>query len=156
MRLIHRRTTLQRRPSISAGGALAVACATALLLLSTPPTAARGQEEHDSAKAARGSVLFRVYCVSCHGRSAVGDGDIAEYLSVKPADLTRIQERNDGVFEPEAVERVIDGRTRVKTHFGSQMPVWGDGFMVADGGHTEEEVRERVEALTHYLWSLQK
>ena len=33
---------------------------------------------------------FMISCSSCHGTSAKGDGPVAEVLTVKPADLTRI------------------------------------------------------------------
>ena len=121
-----------------------------------PSAQAQQPESFDKVKAAQGSGTFRVYCGSCHGTSGVGDGEIAEMLTVAPANLTEIAKRNGGSFDFEAVRKTIDGRNRVKAHGDSQMPVWGDAFEVADGGNTPEKVAERVEKLTHYLWSIQK
>lgn len=110
----------------------------------------------DENKAAVGSSLFRAYCASCHGRTGVGNGDVAQYLKIKPADLTRIGERNDGAFDLQRVVAIIDGKQKVKGHGRSDMPVWGDALLVASGGATEERVATQIEQLAHYVWSLQK
>lgn len=52
---------------------------------------------------------------------------MASVLLVKPADLTRLQESNDGVFPTERVIRRIDGRDPLVSH-GSPMPVYGYFF----------------------------
>ena len=110
----------------------------------------------DQSKANRGARMFRAYCASCHGETAQGDGEIAELLRVKPANLTEIAKRNDGKYDMDQVVKVIDGRTRVKGHGDSQMPIWGDAFQVADGGNTMDIVEARIENLANYLWSVQK
>ncbi len=114
------------------------------------------QEGPDPQAAALGNGVFRSYCASCHGKSAHGDGDVAEFLRVKPADLTLIAERNDGVFDIEMVKKIIAGRENVRGHGRGEMPVWGDAFEVAGGGATPEEVETRIDALANYLWTLQK
>jgi anthranilate/para-aminobenzoate synthase component II len=73
-------------------------------------------------RAVHGKTDFRIYCASCHGATGVGDGKLAQYLTIKPADLTRLAERNDGDFPAEHVRRVIDGRQEVRGHAGD-MPV---------------------------------
>src|SRR5438128_11787607 len=75
-----------------------------------------------------GGELVKTYCASCHGKSAKGDGPLAESLRYRPADLTLIAKRNGGKFDPEKVYRIVDGREPVKDHGGTDMPVWGDAF----------------------------
>jgi mono/diheme cytochrome c family protein len=51
-----------------------------------------------SQEAWRGAALFHQYCASCHGEKGTGKGPVAAYLTVQPADLTRIAERADDTF----------------------------------------------------------
>lgn len=125
-------------------------------LLLTAAAALASERFPDPEKAAVGSSYFRAYCASCHGRTAVGDGDVAQYLKIKPADLTAIAERNGGEFPLDRVLKIIDGREKVKGHGRSDMPVWGDALLVASDGATEERVASQIENLAHYVWSLQK
>ncbi len=115
-----------------------------------------GTSGPSSAKAAQGAGLFQAYCAGCHGRGGTGDGDIAEMLKVKPANLTVIAEGNNGSFDLEKVVRIIDGRRKVKGHGQGQMPIWGDALQIASGGATEEEAMAKIESLAHFLWTLQK
>ena len=64
--------------------------------------AARGQEVSEAAMISAGAATFRHYCRTCHGPEARGDGPVAQFLTPKPADLTRIRERNE--------HRVLSGR----------------------------------------------
>ena len=50
-------------------------------------------EETDPHLAAMDKSSFRVYCASCHGIAATGNGSVAEFLNVPPADLTKISEK---------------------------------------------------------------
>ncbi|HVS15574.1 MAG TPA: c-type cytochrome [Thermoanaerobaculia bacterium] len=118
--------------------------------------AAQQPAEIDRSAAAVGSSLFRSYCASCHGDGAVGDGAVAEYLKIKPADLTHIAARNGGSFPFAQVVKIIDGREQVKGHGHGEMPVWGDAFRIASGGATEEQAQRKIGQLAHYLWSIQK
>ncbi|MFO7770401.1 MAG: cytochrome C [Roseovarius gahaiensis] len=52
----------------------------------------------NAARVAHGADMYEVYCTSCHGRAARGDGPLADDLSVRPADLTGLAARNGGVF----------------------------------------------------------
>jgi len=108
-----------------------------------------------------GGVLFDQYCAGCHGASAVGDGPVAQYLTVPPADLTQLAARNGGTFPMLKVIHVIDGRTGVRGH-ASQMPLFGDVFM-AEGGPADPrtlqnvlDTRGRMLSLAMYLETLQK
>ncbi|SFE02826.1 c-type cytochrome [Roseivivax sediminis] len=76
---------------------------------------------------ATGQAVYSVFCQSCHGAGGTGDGDFADLLSVRPADLTRIAARAGGSFPEEQVMRHIDGRDDVRGH-GVIMPVFGPLF----------------------------
>lgn len=126
-------------------------------LLSAPVLASADEGERMTG---RGKQLFMDHCASCHGASGEGSGPVAAFLTVSPTDLTRIRERNDGTFPFLKVFQVIDGRTGVRAHGDTQMPVWGGAFK-AEAGDTygpyggEEFVRARITALTFYVQSLQ-
>jgi len=148
----HRHRSIPRR-SIHWSAALWTSAALPLLAATIG-----GQEPTapDRAGAAVGSSLFRSYCSSCHGTTAVGDGPVAEHLKVKPADLTSIAARRGGEFPFQNVVQIIDGRKQVKGHGHGEMPVWGDAFKVASGGASEEQAQKKIEQLAHYLWTIQR
>lgn len=108
-----------------------------------------------------GSEIYMTGCASCHGVSGRGDGEIAKFLTVKPADLTMISANNHGEFPFLKVFQYIDGRTlAVGAHGSSEMPIWGDVFtesLGAIGGPygTELLVRARLVAVVEYIESLQ-
>jgi mono/diheme cytochrome c family protein len=105
---------------------------------------------------------FRTYCAACHGISGVGDGTIAEFLTIAAPDLTKLTKMNYGQFPRDRVIHVIDGRSDVKVHGTRDMPVWGDLFDVEaispDTDRTAREiiVRERIESLVNYVETLQE
>jgi mono/diheme cytochrome c family protein len=103
-----------------------------------------------------GSSLFTTYCASCHGQSGRGNGSVANFLKVPPADLTQIATRNKGTFPAEKVYQIIDGRQTVRPHGDSQMPVWGEAFGKSMTGGSEEATAARIRALVKYLESIQK
>ena len=105
------------------------------------------------ADAGRGRATFGLYCASCHGTSAKGDGPLASSMTTRPADLTLIAKRNGGTFPAEQVGRTIDGRSAVKGHGGGDMPVWGDAFAKSTTDGTP--VEQRIQAIVHYLESIQ-
>jgi mono/diheme cytochrome c family protein len=105
----------------------------------------------------RGGQTYRVYCASCHGASAAGDGPMAEALKVRPSDLTRISERNGGTFSQAGVAAAIDGRLEIRSHGPSSMPVWGLSFQEAGrDSDQEKDVQEKIKDLVAYLESIQK
>jgi mono/diheme cytochrome c family protein len=118
--------------------------------------AAETPSKVDPSAAAVGRATFRGYCGSCHGAEAKGDGPVAEYLTIKPADLTGIAERNGGEFPFEQVVKIIDGRERVAGHGSPDMPIWGEAFAQTPGGETEEGVQKKIDQLAHFLWSVQE
>lgn len=99
-----------------------------------------------------GGSTFKLYCASCHGQSAKGDGPLASSMKVRPPDLTHIAMRNQGVFPAEQVARTIDGRTLLNGH-GRDMPVWGDAF--AQSRIDSTSVAQRIQRLVTYLQSIQ-
>lgn len=105
---------------------------------------------------------YRLYCSGCHGETGEGNGNLAYASDKKPADLTTLSARNNGVFPHEFVLRVIDGRDDVKEHGPRDMPVWGEWFKFEAGEGlggaegNETIVRQRIEAMTEYLATLQK
>jgi mono/diheme cytochrome c family protein len=129
------------------------------VLVSAAPTAASAQQTTQTAEAVLlgtgGDALFKTYCASCHGKSAKGDGPLADSLRYRPPDLTLIAKRNKGKFDSEKVYRIIDGREPVKGHGGTDMPVWGDAFKRSVDGYSEKAVKERIQALADYLKSIQ-
>ena len=112
-------------------------------------------EEFNAGYAAMGKSTYRVYCASCHGLKAKGDGSIAEYLTVPPADLTLISSRNDGEFPAEMVYKVIDGREKVRGHGSADMPVWGEVFLESRETPDAEAVKQRITELVHFIQSIQ-
>lgn len=106
-----------------------------------------------------GQSAYMNACASCHGPDGLGDGPMAEFMSVKVPDLTQLSASNEGVFPMLEVIQIIDGRTGVRGH-GSEMPVWGDQFRAdasAAGPYGGEVIaRGRVLSLAYYLQSIQK
>jgi len=70
-------------------------------------------------------------CASCHGATGRGDGPLVRYLVTPPTDLSRLAQRNGGVFPRERLVSVIDGRTspEIGPHGSREMPVWGNTYM---------------------------
>jgi mono/diheme cytochrome c family protein len=54
----------------------------------------------DEVSIQRGSELFRLNCVICHGEKGMGDGVIGTFFTYKPADLTaaKVQALSDGAI----------------------------------------------------------
>ena len=106
-----------------------------------------------------GVLEYEISCLSCHGVDGKGDGPTAEFLDTEPTDLTGIALANGGEFPVERLRMVIDGRTAVADHGPRAMPVWGERYrsLAVEAGieDAEDEVRARIDALVHYIESLQ-
>ena len=130
----------------------------ALLVLS--PAALHAQENADPNAGVSGEHDFNMYCSSCHGVSAKGDGRIAARLEKKPPDLTMLTQRY-GEFPRDKVAQVIDGRADVTAHGDREMPVWGRWFKEESaqdlGGAEGDEatVKRRVYNVVDYIATLQ-
>jgi mono/diheme cytochrome c family protein len=90
-------------------------------LLALHPGTARAQD------AVAGAEIYAKHCATCHGIEASGMGPMSGVLMIKPADLSALTAKNDGVFPLERVIKRIDGRDPLVSH-GSPMPVYGDFF----------------------------
>lgn len=102
-----------------------------------------------------GRIEYREQCAACHGESGMGEGKMADRLTVKPPDLTRIAKRNDGEFPFWTVYTIIDGEKPVQAHQLSPMPLWGARFREEEK-HGAPPAYLRILALTHYLESIQE
>jgi len=114
-----------------------------------------------------GEMEYLSNCGSCHGKNAKGNGPVAEFLTVRPIDLTMISKKSDGKFPQEYVYKHIDGRNMIKPHGNSLMPVWGRRFtaMVREAYDataylpsevdTQALVTDRIISLVNYLESIQ-
>lgn len=144
-----------------------IALGLALLLAgSLGPVAGLPQEEepegHRGFMAANGRVSYRVYCSNCHGPEARGNGNLAQFLTVKPSDLTMLAANNGGEFPTEAVTVAIDGTADIRGHGLKEMPVWGDVFKHSLSEHqpTSEEngrtrARRKITELVLFLQTIQ-
>ena len=143
--------------AIVAAGAVAVFTAEALANTAAPATGV----ERPGISIELGERDFRGYCAACHGVSGVGDGTIAEYLTLSVPDLTRLAKRSGGLFPRQRVIDVIDGRAEVKVHGDRDMPVWGEWFDKeaidpgTDAATRELIVNDRIDSLVTFIETLQ-
>ena len=100
-------------------------------------------------------------CAVCHGPEGKGDGPLGDELQTRPADLTRLTEKNGGEFPYYRVFAVIDGRYIVP---GTAKGICRSGAasflmttsksMGLNGG--EIVTTERIHELAGYVQSLQR
>jgi mono/diheme cytochrome c family protein len=131
-----------------------VSCLLAIapLTYAQPPAAAPDDDE-----VARGRVLYRIHCASCHGKEGRGDGPVADALRKRPVDLTRLARDARGEFPAERVTASIDGRAELRSHGTREMPVWGITFgELGRDTSQEREVQAEIRALVRYIRSLQE
>lgn len=102
-----------------------------------------------------GKLMFKQYCASCHGADARGDGPLATFLKVPPADLTVLAKNNNGKFPRERVTSVLEFGSDTRLHGSSDMPVWGPIFQYYDK-YNQRSVEQRVKNLCDYLASVQE
>lgn len=150
-------TSRARRLTIAAL-ALAVLLAPWLIssLRADPPTPPSGISHGQLA--AQGSVTYRVYCKNCHGMSARGDGNLAQYLDRHPSDLTLLARDAGGGFPVAHVYAAIDGRDVPPIDGRREMPVWGKALGATEEatGLTPEQIETKIWGLVYYLESLQR
>jgi mono/diheme cytochrome c family protein len=108
-----------------------------------------------------GSREFTVSCAVCHGSTGKGDGDMAKFLTVKPADLTVLAKNNGGEYPFLRVFQTIDGRTQVSGHGDRAMPIWGDRYQAETGVQpgtygSELMVRGQILELVYFIQSIQE
>ena len=121
----------------------------------------------------QGRAAYLQNCAACHGIDGNGAGPASVRFKRKPADLTILAKRNNGVYSPEAVYDMIDGRKAVRSHRESEMPIWGcrqapsakrpsraskvkelDSLLDLSCD-SESAIRERIESIVDYLGRIQ-
>ena len=125
---------------------------TAIVVIAANPCSA------DEAPDMSGAELYRIFCASCHGSQAHGDGPVAATLKPVVPDLTRIAARSGGAFPAERVRATIDGQSVPRSHGTRAMPVWGWDFYAIN---REDPARRRrvaqlIDRLVEYLRSIQR
>jgi mono/diheme cytochrome c family protein len=101
-----------------------------------------------------GPALFKAYCAVCHATDARGGGPMAMSLKVSPSDLTRIADRNGGVYPMARIERIISGEEQIPGGHGPRtMPVWGPVF--SQIAWDQDLGRLRIHNLATYIGTLQ-
>lgn len=142
----------------------AVAAAAWTITLSVFCTVAAGQnkqsKKQDSADSVKlidsiqGPNLYKAYCAVCHGPNAKGDGPMAMFLKMAPADLTRISAKNGGMYPLAKVRRIISGEEPLPSGHGTRdMPVWGPIF--SQVAWDQDLGRVRIDNLARYIETLQ-
>lgn len=107
---------------------------------------------------------FNFHCAACHGTDGKGDGPVADLLKIQPPDLTRIAERNGGIFSEDAVFETIAGGNMPLSHGTREMPIWGNLFIgetldrsvsVEEAQEAVAEATDRIKRLVKYLHTIQ-
>lgn len=130
----------------------AVVCPSLGLTLILACSSAAGRQP-DVEAAKRGGLIFDRYCTSCHGESAVGDGELAANLGEPVPDLTKLSSKYGGEFPWDAVVNSVAKGT--PGHDTPDMPAWTEVFGKTEGTEASSP-EEAVEFVAQYLWSIQK
>jgi mono/diheme cytochrome c family protein len=146
--------TLLRRYPASAGllvGGLVAAAFGAFVSSAGAPGAPTAPDKETIAK---GGTTYERYCVSCHGKTARGDGPLAKELRVPVPDLTLLTKRAGGTYPAARVFTIISKGSEVRAHGTDDMPAWGTAFNRTEG--TETSVDDAIRSLVAYLGSVQR
>jgi len=119
---------------------------------------------HAQPRSGPGRWDYQNSCASCHGASGRGDGPLVRHLVTPPTDLSRLAQRNGGVFPRDRLIGLIDGRasTEIGPHGSREMPVWGNTYVerfTQAGGSpqlAEDAARRRILDLVDHLERLQQ
>jgi hypothetical protein len=116
-------------------------------------------EASSESNGADGRALFVENCAACHGIEGRGDGPEAVGLATRPADLTRIAARRDGVWPMLEVMAIVDGYTGLVNRRENMPVIDGviEGPMVEfdTGNGLMIRVPARLVAIVEYLESIQ-
>jgi hypothetical protein len=82
---------------------------------------------------------------------------MATLLKVKPANLTHLSVKHDGVYPFWDVYRIIDGRKEIGGHGSGDMPIWGTVFKQEAGADLGADLsaHTRILEIVYYLESIQ-
>ena len=72
-----------------------------------------------------GQTEYLSKCATCHGADGKGAGPLSATIKPKPADLTILAKRDNGVFAASTIYKKIDGREARTSHGSTEMPIWG-------------------------------
>jgi mono/diheme cytochrome c family protein len=116
-----------------------------------------------------GKLEYQASCAACHAADGKGNGPVAAALITKPADLTTLSKKNNGVFPFGRIYDTIDGRSEFKSHGTREMPIWGFRFSptpvpgFSPGGpfldplfDREQVIKSRILAIIDYLYRIQE
>lgn len=112
----------------------------------------------DSAAVTRGKALYETHCVACHGATGAGDGPAAG--ARRPADLTRLQARNGGIYPAVRVMGQVYGYS-LGTAVYPPMPEFGpllegDTVLVETGEGVLTPTPSRLVDIADYVATLQQ
>ena len=71
-----------------------------------------------------GKTEFESSCAACHGADGKGTGPLSAELRTKPADLTVLAKKNNGVFPVNSAFETIYGLKSIIAHGTRDMPIW--------------------------------
>jgi mono/diheme cytochrome c family protein len=128
----------------------------AAIALLSPASAQDG-----NAQAQFGRQVYGLFCSGCHGADGRGETSITEALDLPAIDLTRIAERNGGVFPADAVAAAISGTSENAGHRKLAMEPWSRMFAdefddFAERVVVNQLVARRIDHLVEYLRSIQR
>ena len=98
-----------------------------------------------------GEVVYRTYCLGCHGEEGRGDGPDGQEMKVRPADLTQLAASADGEFPEDRVLQVVLGEP---DDLDAEMMIWCELLRLSSG--SPDTSREQARDLVAYVGSLQR
>jgi mono/diheme cytochrome c family protein len=147
------KTMIQTKPRVNGAGLARIVTVALFWII---PVTSSAQDEI----LARGRLEYQGYCAVCHGENGKGDGIMARYLLIKPADLTQLSKKSGGEFPFWRTYWTIDGRQEVKGHGSRTMPIWGNRFRLEEGTEGPaawiDLARGRIWQLVVFLQSMQE
>jgi mono/diheme cytochrome c family protein len=147
--------TFSRTAWITTATGICLIAAASLAAVGPTADAQRQQPPSILLESVDGSDSFQRYCATCHGRSGKGDGQVAAALKSKPADLTQLARRNDGLYPADRVRAVVAGYgAALPAHGPSEMPVWGPIFRALDS--SDVRVAVRIDNIVEYVGTIQE
>lgn len=129
------------------------------LLLILPIIALLGLQACAPTSPQTGKTIYADKCAVCHGANGKGDGELASRLDTRPADLTRIAARRNGVWPQLEVMSIIDGYSK-RYLPGTEMPIY-DEFLEGNlvtfdtGNGVHQKTPAGLLAIVNYLETIQ-